>query len=392
MSCFNGQIKSTRNLIALLSITVLIIGSCNIRYEEIDHTPASSNSYTRTYLSLDVVTAGNAREVGLLSSELLKGSIGPMRYDSINNKLVVAEAEGGMIIEWDIETGETLRHVDLDISTALDLDSTGELILGANRHALKEDMYGTLRTFYAGIGVWKWEEAELIRCITRLCEASNEGEEINIDIEWLGADMDDKGIWILSFTQGTFSLDDLEGNISPVTTIISNPDRWRTMANAVLSPSGLRYAVGYQQGEVNVAGFNTALSRWPRTYDYVFGEYREGARQSVPFIAFSNQEELLAIIIEDQVLVWDITAEKLLFDIRIERGRAITFDPQDELLMVANDRIVQVWDLTARRVVVELPTPGLTSVLMSGDGRLLIWGDEVGIVHIWAVPNPSGNN
>jgi WD40 repeat protein len=388
MSTSKEKIRSVLNYTTLLLIIMFIITSCDPHYEEAINTQASSSSYTNTYLPLDVTTVKRVQEVELLSSKHSNESIGQMRYNSLNNKLVVVEE--GKIIEWDIETGIIIRQANLALLSALDLDITGELMLGARHHIQKDDIYGNLQEYYAGVGVWEWDKSKLVRCITKFCDASD--EDVNLGFELLGSDMDDNANWILTYTQGTFSLVDLDGSNSPVTTIVSYPDRWRTIANAVLSPSGFRYAVAYQQGDICVADYDTLKSQWPISCNYTFGEYNDGDILSAPVMVFSNQEHILAIIVENQLLVWDITAEEILIDIKMDRGKALAFDPLDEFLIAATDKSLQVWDISASSRVAEFSTPKVTSVLVSDDGKLIVWGDELGIVHVWAVPNSLSNN
>lgn len=62
---------------------------------------------------------------------------------------------------------------------------------------------------------------------------------------------------------------------------------------------------------------------------------------------------------------------------------ALAFDPFGRLLFVGSRNQLQVYDVEKMNVVAEYDVTGITSIAVSEDNRLIIWGDGDGAVHLW---------
>jgi WD40 repeat protein len=105
-------------------------------------------------------------------------------------------------------------------------------------------------------------------------------------------------------------------------------------------------------------------------------------------LAMDDTQSRLALITGNQLQVWPIVARpsEPLFTAGISDVRVLTFDQSGQVLLVGTGTSLQVWDMATQLMIHEYPSAGLSSLTISPDGRLVVWGDEQGTIHLWATP------
>ena len=106
------------------------------------------------------------------------------------------------------------------------------------------------------------------------------------------------------------------------------------------------------------------------------------------FAAFDPTRNWLAVITENELVVWDL--HNLFFPLQLNRpikgGTTLAFDRSGKILVLGTTSGIQMFDVEQSKLLAEIEMDGVTALFFSRDNRLLIAGDSQGIVHVFGIP------
>jgi WD40 repeat protein len=108
-------------------------------------------------------------------------------------------------------------------------------------------------------------------------------------------------------------------------------------------------------------------------------------------LSFDSTRSWLAHLRDDQLQVWSLQlgANSLLWAQTIPNAQSLVFDRTGQFLVMGTDGTLQLYDVKTASLLAEYATSvEITALTTSPDGRLLIWGDNLGIIHLWGIPMP----
>lgn len=115
-----------------------------------------------------------------------------------------------------------------------------------------------------------------------------------------------------------------------------------------------------------------------------FGEDEEHRQ-----ILFSPTRTHFTWLTSEKLIIWKlgITKTTQLLEFPIDDGQMIAFDRTGEVLFIGTTSGLKLLDIDSLEIIGEYPTGvEVTSLFISRDNRLLVWGDTEGNLHIWGVP------
>ncbi len=96
----------------------------------------------------------------------------------------------------------------------------------------------------------------------------------------------------------------------------------------------------------------------------------------------------LAVVYDDSVVLWDLQVklQKMRLDKPIDYSpwSQIAFNPDGSLLAIGRQDQWQIWSVEDQKLLATHPE-GAYAVTFSPDGRLFIWGDTEGVIHVLGV-------
>jgi hypothetical protein len=104
---------------------------------------------------------------------------------------------------------------------------------------------------------------------------------------------------------------------------------------------------------------------------------------------FSPTRAHFAWLTDEKLVLWRLgwTKTEQVLELPIEGGHVMAFDRTGEVLFIGSDAGLLVLDVRTLEIVDVYSLIGsMTSVFITWDNRLLIWGDADGNVHLWGVP------
>lgn len=108
-------------------------------------------------------------------------------------------------------------------------------------------------------------------------------------------------------------------------------------------------------------------------------------------LAFDAQRRWLAGVRGNELIVWDLQSFGYPRQIATQVGdksgatASLAFHPNSNLLAVGTSHGWQIWDVKEKKLVARGGESPVFAVTFSPDGRLFVWGDFSGIVHLWGV-------
>jgi len=364
--------------------TVLFLSGCFREKSEI--TPPGR--YSEAFVPLDSTTVIGLTELTTLVTRSDSGAVAIAQYFPVKNSLIAVYSGDGFLRAWDIHNTKVLFEYDLGIisNNGIGLDQTGNLVMGARWQT--NESFGVPGDFVGGIGVWNIETGDLVTCITTTCERMPLPEEMQHSLV-SGATLDPKGKWVLSNYETSVGIDDITGVEVSYSTSEMNffDDSYRDMALFAFDSRNDRFAIALRDGGVLIQklGGSSLGSFSPKIS---LGTYEERSWHKVTALSFSSDGQWLARLQDDILTVWNVSSRsgKLHFEYEIPAGQLLAFDQLSEMLFVGTSKNIGVWDMKKIKLIGEFAAPDITTLAVSGDNRLLIWGDKSGQIHIWGVP------
>ena len=224
-------------------------------------------------------------------------------------------------------------------------------------------------------GIWETETGHLLECADLICL---EGERW--PPSFLGVELAPNGRRFMEYSELGYGLHDILNGNTSLSVVVNNPDskNRKTVGRISFAKNDDRIAIGYQEGAIEIEN-GLPLFR--------LGTYDWENPQRVLDLEFSPQGRIIAWIRGDGFKVWElgILGGKLLISENLQSAKLLAFNHNDTLLLIADEDKVHIWDLEEKRRITALSTPGISSLTLTTDDRLLIWGDRDGAIHLWGV-------
>jgi hypothetical protein len=372
--------------VALVLLAIFFARHFDAKGEEGTHT-TSPGDYSEDYLPLGPENVTRLSELTVLTTNPAGGPIAVASYFPKKNTLLAVYTGDGFLRAWDAGNANILFEHDLGITTNIGagLDQSGDLVMGAIQHVVKEDIFGELNDFIGGVTVWDTETGKVAGCIPYPCERTELEEQSQLYI--LGATLDPKGRWGLSNHGSTISVIDITNPNSSQysSTLHASDGSYRNISLFAFDPDNDRYAIAFRDGTIDIEK-NGENKNWI-SFNTLLGTYEKGVLHKVAALSFSPNGKFLARIQENVLTLWKSTVYSgdIQFEYGVLDGHLIAFDQSSEMLFVGTTDNIEVLDVKEGKPIGEFTAPGITSLSVSSDNRLLIWGDKVGAIHVWGI-------
>jgi hypothetical protein len=294
-------------------------------------------------------------------------------YQAETNKLFAIDGFG-MLNIWDMKSGQKIQDYSLGI-----ISPTGKVfskncnrVIGATQEELRKN-----RIYYDGIKIWDTTTGEEIRCFSTLCngESPHPGE--------IGATINSDGDIVILYSENSLIRFDMKHSNSVVQSIRSMDDSFPTIGHISFSPENNSYAVAYLEGKIDyfksLPIFN--FSFFPKVFQ---DENSPKEPQPIYGLIFDQTGKTIGSIRGNTLKVWKIDglSEEIILDKNVDGQKILSFDNTNKFVFVAGNDNISIWSIYERKKVRELVTLGITSFVISEDNKHLIWGDELGEIHI----------
>jgi len=356
---------------------------CSSSVEIVTPTPARANAFTEKYAVLSPNTVTSLTEVAQLTAAAYMSKASAVAYSLDANTVLAAYAEEGYVVRWDLATGDIIeeQHLGIVSPRGLGFDISGNVLMGPTAREV-DTASPDAAEHVNGIGLWDTRTGKLIRCLTHPCTGNVPGRD-----GYLGAKMDTTGSWVLIYSEWGFSTLDLTGASAGRISLINSPDSaygWR-LGTIAVDAAHRRIALVLSEGGIWLDSLDGSMRNYQTLVDGV-----KNANRTIHDAVFDLAGQWLGILIDDTLSVWQMKAkpDKPYLEATVSNGIAIRFDQTGSLLLVAGGDRLLVWNLADKTRMAEFRTPGITSLGVSQDNRLVLWGDADGSIHVWGTALP----
>jgi hypothetical protein len=302
-----------------------------------------------------------------------KSPVKQICYEAETNKLYVIEGHG-MLDIWDMKSGQKIQEYALGV-----ISLTGQIfskncnrVIGATQEELRYK-----RNYYDGIKIWDTTTGEEIRCFSSQCkgESLHPGE--------IGATINSDGDIVILYSENSLIRFDMKHSNSVVQSIRGMDDSSPTIGHISFSPENNSYAVAYLEGKIDYFKPIPILnfSIFPKVYQ---DEKSPKEPQPIYSLSFDQTGKTIGSIRGNTLKVWKIDglSEEIILEKNVDGQKILSFDKTNKFVLVAGNDNISIWNIYEKKKVRELVTLGITSLVISEDNKHLIWGDELGEVHI----------
>jgi hypothetical protein len=376
MNCSIGYISSMIKKIILLVCCTLAGCVSSPPSKTGLPTLISPNEFTQAYEPLRVDIVGSLSAVSSFSSTLLSGPIVKAAYISKSNTVVGIYDNGAEIAGWEADSSTLAFTYKLNIVTskALYLTQSGEKLIGATGHNFRPDVRNQSVEYVSGIGVWDVPTGALLKCITEPCQESSEQPS-----GFLGVVIkDDLSSWA-TFSEVVLGITHLSGESSGFTMAINPPDapyNWNIGAVA-FDEWNSRFVVIFQEGRIHVSDEVSSMRY------RVLAEGEQGDLISIDDAQIDPRGYWLVVARGNKIQILNLDNGTVSLEIEVPNP-VLAFDRTGNMLFVGSANKLTVYTVETGEKIAEYDAAGITSLAISEDNRLLIWGDAPGQIHIWA--------
>lgn len=368
----------------LFCIAILFLISCSSNSDN----SSPPNEYSRSFMPMSAENIANIEEINLWKVMDEGTPISLIQYDLSLNRITAISEQPDMTIVLAVEAGETIFQNVINVPNfrAFTFDEKGEKLLGAMSGQMLDEQ-GLLLDYLQWTGIWDTRSGVLEYCVSGSCKADYNDDPVTADI---GATMDPKAENIVEYGFYGFTIDNLSENpYSGLASINSmDADYWWHIGAIAIDSQNNRQAIIFQEGRIVLEKI-LEPSNWPFSgVDDVIKRGDENELQPIQSALFDQRGKWLAIVRGEELSIWNVSGWKkeVVFTDQIGNIRGMSFNPSGELLFVGTADQIRVIGLKEKKAIHEIPTPGITSLNISADNRLLFWGDENGTVHAWGIP------
>lgn len=363
----------------LVAALTYVLVACSSTQELATATLAPANAFTEQYLMLSPDSITTLMEVAELRPSAPRAAgVSAVAYSLSGNVVLAAYAGQGYIVGWDLSSGQIVGEHDVDFVTprGFSFDIHGQVLMGAA--ALEANATEHMN----GLGLWDARTGHLIKCLTYPCTGN-----VTATNGYIGAAMDVTGNWVLIYSESVISVLDLSGATPGRISQINDMDSdylWQISTIAIDSVHR-RFAVVLQEGGI----WQDDLDSSAHGYQTILEGIKQ-ARHVVQDAKYDPTGSWLGVLQDNQLSVWELEPgrESQVLNALVSDGFALRFDQAGHLLFVAADNKIVVWDLLDKAITAEYETPSITALEVSQDNRMVLWGDALGVVHVWGAPKP----
>jgi hypothetical protein len=357
---------------------LLLIGCVPSQPFQAQPTLASLNEFNTHYEFITDKVVDSLTEISLLSSPQLRSELYEVGYIARDNVAVGVYRDLGTVAGWNIETSAITFNHELGIVTAkgVTFTASGKNVVGAMGHFLKTDALGHNIEYLSGIAVWDVRTGTMLKCLAYRCRQNSDEED-----GFLGFAVDRDQNWDAAFSENGISIlrssDDFIIWSGEVTAVDASY-QW-DIGSVAFDPVHHRYAIIFQEGRVYVSDIDHPLS-----YDTIA---RGEKGDIVPIIdaQIDATGRWLVFARGETTKVLNLNNGKVLLEINVSNP-VLAFDETGELLFVGSANKLAIYSIEKAEKIAEYDAVGITSLAISEDNRLVIWGDTQGVIHVWAKP------
>jgi hypothetical protein len=339
------------------------------------------NEFTQAYEPLRVDIVSSLAEVSSFNSGQLSGPIIKAGYISKSNTVVGIYDNGATVAGWkaDASTLAFTHKLNIVTSKGLYLTQSGQKLMGATKHNFKPNALDQNVEYIDGVGLWDVSTGAFLKCIVYPCQESSIPPD-----GFLGVVIKDDLSSVATFGGYVLGLTNFSGESSGFELEINPPDApyfWNIGAVA-FDEWNNRYVIIFQEGRIDV-------SRDMDAFHYrVLAEGEQGDRTPIDDAQIDPTGQWLVIARGDKTRVLNLNSGNTLLQFDVSRP-VLSFDQTGKLLFVGSGNKIAIYSIESAEKIVEYDTSGITSLSISEDNRLVIWGDKEGKIHVWAKSLPS---
>jgi len=372
--------KKPRNARLLAYTGVLLLVSCNSNSDSF----IPPSEFSKEYLSFSPSNLHNLKELNSWIVTDKESPISLIQYNLNSDEVTAVSEKSGCITIFDVVLGEAISRklLNVDNFRAIGLDEQGRKLLGGTSILKHDDETEHLDL----IAIWNASSGNLDTCISGGCFIEGPSDLTSADI---GASMDPNAETIIVFDEYAYSVVGLSDNLVSGVTLVNHPDSdyWWHIGAIAMDSDNNRLAIVFQEGRIQLEKISKQ-NNWFLTGAEILDEGRENELELIRLAVFHRTGKWLAVATGKELSIWDLrsSVEKKLFHNQMQNITAMKFSPSDDLLFIATNDQIQIIELKEKAVLSKIKAPGITSLDVSADNRLLLWGDKHGIVHAWGIP------
>jgi WD40 repeat protein len=355
-------------------------------------TPSTMPVYDSQVISSENIT--NLNEIVQFSDDNA-GPVAAITFTPDMQTLLAAHANEGALRHWSLQDNSLIRSFDMyPIELGVvSFDATGSKLATAagwnwEAHKLDDD--------YLGSRVWDTNTGELL-----LRHGENRGPDpssasgisIIIDVvlspdgKWLLASQTSAYEYIYYFKH-FFQREVATGQIGEHLVDFSRQPEEDDFDVIAFDYQGEFFAASGETGEIDIFRFNPP--NYPAQPYETIEEPRELGERPLA-LAFDQQRQWLARVRGNELTIWDLQSKEYPHQLEVSTGEragvnaSLAFNPNGTLLAVGTFNGWQIWDVQNQELLIEENDKEVYAVAFSPDGRLFVWGDSLGVVHIWGI-------
>jgi WD40 repeat protein len=339
---------------------------------------ADPDLYTQKFSSINNENIGRLKQVNAFHMDYRGSTEIIFKYILGSNKLVACCDTSNSLLVWDVlsETLLSRRAISSTNITPYEFTLIGDLLLGkidAVGNSLEQDNFGVF--------IWNTNTAEVSSCLWANCD------QIPIlDYETSDAVIHPNGKLVIETGDYNVFLYDVERDEFLTNPEINCPDcaYWWQIGDVAYDAMNDRYAIIFQEGRIEMYYLDWATSPNPSvSRRIVINSGIQNDLQPVHEAEFDNSGRRLAYARGNKLKVLEIKqrSARKAFEIEIDNITDLMFDQTGEFLFVSSDNFLYIYDARTGELVSTYDTPGITTIDISLDNRLILYG-EAGQVHI----------
>ena len=291
------------------------------------------------------------------------------------------------MVLFSIDREETIAQQIVDIPNlrVLDIDKEGEkLLVGMLDQRLNEQ--GKPREYFHWLAIWNTTSGSLDQCLTGSCIGKLTDPDQRADAD-IGAVMGAETV--VAYDEFSYSMEKLSPKVGADISLVNSPeaDYWWHIGKIAINSHHNQLAIAFEEGRIDFEKINGS-ENWPLKGVEVLEQGDKNQLEPVQFALIDPSGNWLSIIRGKNLSIWNVGGwiKKGTFNDQIDGVNGMNFNPSGELLFIATDDHIRIIGLKQKKIVFEMQTPGIKSLNISDDNRLLFWGDENGTVHVWGLP------
>lgn len=380
--------RRTIFFLAILAVANLIpLSACTVKIIQLPPGYSPALNVAKNLESLDERTLPFAQELQTLVNQAATGAVIKTAQLSGQDTLNVAYTDGYLRI-WNLQAANLIAEFNMGfiLREGTSFNSDGTLLTTALNHTTPNETNVSVTTL-GGINLWETQSGKKVNCYGLHC--SQIGEQYHSSLR--GAILHPNGNWLISFAGSVFDITRINGPSVNIIFNLDNPDdnESSNMSLLAFDAQGDYLAVAYEEGFVELYEFNDLIDsgNWMRTL--TLGQ-PQSKRSIVDALNIDPTRRWLSFLTNDEIKVWDLKtgSKEPYFSITLSGANTLAFNGSGSVLLVGTETGLVGIDMNTGAQIAKFEAGRVTTLLITTDNRLLIWGDKAGTVHLWGVGAP----